>query len=68
MGGINKINKALGIFTKIETQLNQGISECLNEAEVKTQVMARLNQEITTLETNKTKAERVVNKLKEIIG
>ena len=68
MQGIKKVNKALGIFSKIEKGLSEGIAICSEEKENRYAVIQNLTQEVSQLEASQNKASKVLNKLKEIIG
>jgi len=75
MGGIRSINKTLAIFTKIEKELNKGVLECFNETKVRVEEIEMKKIEINTIESKikeidstRRRAEKVIDKLKEILG
>lgn len=66
--GIQAVNNAIDVFTKVEKKLEQGIELCNKESEEKKVAINKLNQQASEIDITKKRAERVLIKLKDIIG
>ena len=69
MKGINRIEKAINVFSKIKDEIKKGIDSCTEEAMVKNDEIESLQNEVIALKAACEKGAKVIyniNKITEI--